>query len=301
MSLVRGRQLPTVPDPAPATRRPESALPDPIRLNLQFPFRPSSGSLSPQTESPNLSMTTDYDQIAKEYQASKLQPWRTHLERYTLLRLTGQVANLKALDLACGDGYYTRLLRRLGANPVTGVDLSQGMIDLARAQEKTTPLGLQYAVGDATKLQLAADHDLVFAAYLLNYARTYAELLAMCEAIARHLKPGGRFVAVNNNPDDPPSNFDTGLLYGYSKKLTGQLEEGAPITWRFHLPEGTIEVTNYHLSIPTMERAMHAAGLENIRWHQPQVSPEGRQQWGESHWMPFLQNTPITFFEATKR
>lgn len=79
-------------------------------------------------------MTTDYDQIAKEYQASKLQPWRTHIERYTLLRLTGQVANLKSLDLACGDGYYTRLLRRLGANPVTGVDLSQGMIDLARAQ-----------------------------------------------------------------------------------------------------------------------------------------------------------------------
>ena len=36
-------------------------------------------------------MTTNYDGIAKEYQASKLQPWRTHIERYTLLRLTGDV------------------------------------------------------------------------------------------------------------------------------------------------------------------------------------------------------------------
>ena len=69
-------------------------------------------------------MTTNYDGIAKEYQASKLQPWRTHVERHTLLRLTGDVRGLKTLDLACGEGSSTRLLRRLGADPVVGVDLS---------------------------------------------------------------------------------------------------------------------------------------------------------------------------------
>jgi hypothetical protein len=31
---------------------------------------------------------TNYNGIAKEYQASKLQPWRPHIERSTLLRLT---------------------------------------------------------------------------------------------------------------------------------------------------------------------------------------------------------------------
>lgn len=246
-------------------------------------------------------MTTDYNKIAKEYQESKLQPWRTHIERYTLLNLTGQVQNLKTLDLACGDGYYTRLLCRLGAAPVTGVDLSQGMIDLALSQENNEPLGIQYAVGDASGINFGATHDLVFAAYLLNYASNFEELLAMCEAIARNLKPGGRFVAVNNNPDDPPSNFETGRIYGFSKRLAGHLENGAPIIWSFHLPEGTIEVTNYYLSTPTMERAMQAAGLENIRWYKPQVSPEGLQQWGELHWRPFMKHSPITFFECTKR
>ena len=94
-------------------------------------------------------MTTDYDGIAEEYQASKLQPWRFHVERHTLLRLTGDVRGARTLDLACGEGHYTRLLRKLGADPVVGVDLSPAMIDLARAQEAADPLGIRYGVGDA--------------------------------------------------------------------------------------------------------------------------------------------------------
>jgi 2-polyprenyl-3-methyl-5-hydroxy-6-metoxy-1,4-benzoquinol methylase len=245
-------------------------------------------------------MTTDYDQIAKEYQASKLQPWRTHIERFTLLRLTGKVAGLRALDLACGEGYYTRLLRRLGAGPVTGVDLSQGMIDLARAQEAKDPLDVQYEAADARVVDQRQGNDLVFAAYLLNYAQDYDELLAMCQAIAQNLKPGGRFVTVNNHPGDPPANFATGRMYGYSKQLDGPLVDGAPIHWRFHLPEGTIQVTNYYLAPATMERAMTAAGLRDIRWHPAEVSPEGRAQWGDAHWQPFLAQPPIAFLDCVK-
>jgi len=245
-------------------------------------------------------MTTNYDGIAKEYQASKLQPWRTHIERYTLLRLTGDVRGLNALDLACGEGYYSRLLRELGADPIVGVDLSSAMIDLARAQEVAEPLGIRYCVGDARSVDQGPLADLVFAAYLLNYARDYAELLGMCEAIARNLKPGGRFVTVNNHPDDPPDNFKTGRIYGYSKRLEGALEEGTPIVWRFHLPEGDIEVTNFYLKLATMELALKSAGLRNIRWHSPEVSPEGLQQSREGHWHSFLTRPPIVFLECVK-
>ena len=120
------------------------------------------------------------------------------------------------------------------------------MIKLARSQETSEPLGIQYCVGDASAIDFGATSDLVFAAYLLNYASNYEELLSMCEAIARNLKPGGRFLTVNNNPNDPPSNFETGRVYGYSKRLQGSLQEGAPIIWSFHLPEGTVEVTWFH-------------------------------------------------------
>ena len=53
-------------------------------------------------------MDTDYDRIAEQYQRARLRPWRTHIERYTPLRLAGDVAGKAVIDLACGEGYYTR-------------------------------------------------------------------------------------------------------------------------------------------------------------------------------------------------
>lgn len=246
-------------------------------------------------------MTTDYNQIAKEYQASKLQPWRTHVERATLLQILGSIEGLRTLDLACGEGYYTRLLRRLGAQQVCGIDLSSKMIDLAREQERSERLGIQYRVGDAREVDCGASLDLVFAAYLLNYACNVRELSAMCRAIARSLKPGGRFVTVNNNPDDPVSNFEAGRGYGYSKRLEGSLEEGSPIVWSLHLPDKTIEVTNYYLKKSTLESALDAAGMGSIRWHAPRVSDAGIEQYGVEYWQPFLEQPPIVFLECFKR
>lgn len=245
-------------------------------------------------------MDTDYDQIAGQYKRAKLHPWRTHIERYTLLRLVGDVTGKAVIDLACGEGYYTRELRRRGAAPVVGVDLSRGMIALAEAEEARRPLGIEYRIGDAKALDAAGEFDLVFAAYLLNYARTAEELAQMCRAVARALRPGGRFVTVNSHPADPPANFGAGRPYGFSKRLEGALVEGAPIVWEFFLPEGHIEVTNYHLSVTTMNEAFRAAGLREVRWHAPEVSPEGLREFGPEHWAAFLACPPVAFIDCVK-
>src|SRR5581483_1962544 len=71
-------------------------------------------------------MTTNYDPIAEKYKRAKQQPWRTHVESYTLMELIGNVAGKSVVDLACGEGYYTRMLRHAGAAKAVGVDLSQG-------------------------------------------------------------------------------------------------------------------------------------------------------------------------------
>jgi ubiquinone/menaquinone biosynthesis C-methylase UbiE len=39
------------------------------------------------------------------------------------------------LDLACGEGFYTRRIKQRDAARVVGVDVSQPMIELARAEE----------------------------------------------------------------------------------------------------------------------------------------------------------------------
>ncbi len=145
-------------------------------------------------------MTTDYDPIAEQYRLCKRQEWRVFVEAHTLMEIVGTERGA-ALDIACGEGFYTRLLRQRGAARVTGIDLSSQMIELARRQEALLDLGVTYLCGDATRLPPTAEYDLALAAYLLNYAHDRSELQAMCSAIAGVIKPGGRFITVNCNPE----------------------------------------------------------------------------------------------------
>lgn len=243
---------------------------------------------------------TDYDRIAEEYKRSKFQPWRKHVECYTLFRLIGDVTGLAVLDLACGEGFYTRRLAERGASRVVGVDRSGGMIELARAEEARAPLGIEYLVADVEGLNPPGGFDLVVAAYLLNYADSRAASSEMCQAIGRCVKPGGRFVTVNNNPDEPPEHYPSGQQYGFLKGGPGGSVTGTPITWTFFLEDGSFELTNYYLDRASVEADLLASGLRDIRWHPPEVSPDGLEEFGAAFWAPFLDFPPVIFLEATR-
>ena len=244
--------------------------------------------------------TTNYDPIAEQYKRSKEQPWRTHIESFTLLELIGDPTGRSVLDVACGEGFYTRMLRQRGASKATGVDLSKGMIELAEKQEAENRLGIAYLVGDATNLNLPADYDIVVAAYLLNYARNRQELQAMCSGVAKCLKPGGRFVTVNCNPALDFSSTPSYRKYGFETSVSDGLEEGAPIKWTFFLDDGSFEIENYHLDVAIHEESLRAAGFREIHWHRPRISPQGEAEFGGNFWTTFLSHPPATFIECIK-
>jgi SAM-dependent methyltransferase len=241
-------------------------------------------------------MATNYDAITEEYQRSKLQPWRKHIETHSLFELTGDLTGKRVLDLACGEGFHTRLLVHRGASSVVGVDLSGGMIDLARSQEALDPLGIEYLVDDARSLDLGERFDLVFAAWLLNYAEVYDDLLAMFQTIARHLAPGARFVTINNNPDYR-GQLDSMRPYGFTRAAPEPVD-GAPTEWTFFLSDGPFSIMNYYLSIDTHERAMAEARLVSPRWVHAQVDPEGIDELGDDHWSAFLDLEPAILLEC---
>jgi 2-polyprenyl-3-methyl-5-hydroxy-6-metoxy-1,4-benzoquinol methylase len=156
-------------------------------------------------------MTAVYDKFAKQYKASKRLPFRElpfreYIEWYSYNKLLGDVSQKSVLDLACGEGYYTRRIKRKGAGTVVGVDISEKMIRLAKQQEQNHPLEIDYLLGDVMALANIGKFDLVVASYLLNYAQTKEQLLKMFQTIAANLKSGNRFVGINNNPDQPPIN-----------------------------------------------------------------------------------------------
>lgn len=245
-------------------------------------------------------MTTNYDPIAEQYKRSKQQPWRIFVECFTLMKLIGDPRGVSVLDVACGEGFYTRMIRERGASRVTGVDLSQGMIELARRQETQHPLGIEYVVGDARNLPEVGPFDLAMAAYLLNYARDRDELRAMYEGIARSLRPGGRFVTVNGNPALTFPDAPSYRQYGFETRVQGPWQEGVPITWTFYVSDGSFDLENYHLSTATHEAACRRAGFRQIRWHAAELAPEGLSGHDRAFWSPFLERPPIAFIECVR-
>lgn len=245
-------------------------------------------------------MTTNYDPIAEQYKRSKQQPWRTHIEAFSLMALIGDPSGKSVLDMACGEGFYTRMVRQGGAAKVTGVDLSQGMIELARKQEEANKQGIKYVVGDARHLALPEKCDLVLAAYLLNYARNRAELRAMCHGIANCLKAGGRFVTVNSNPALDFSRAPSYRKYGFETSVAGPWQPGAAIKWTFYLEDGSFEIENYYLDVGIHEQALRSAGFREIRWHGPRLSPDGEVTHGRDFWKTFLDHPPIALIECVR-
>jgi len=241
---------------------------------------------------------TDYDAIAAKYKRSKQIPWRTYIESFTFLQLVGRLSGQTVLDLACGEGFYTRLLKTHGASRVLGVDLSRRMIELARASDLESPLGVEYTVGDAREFRTEEQFDLVTAAYLLNYADTEEALAAMCLTISTALKPGGRFVTVNNNPSQSPTRFEATRKYGFTKSISEDLRPGTPITYTVFQDGESFSFENYYLSRSAHDRALARAGLQEIEWLPPLVSPEWQGEPG--HWDAFFADPSIVFLQCRK-
>ncbi len=72
-----------------------------------------------------------------------------HCQDPVIFRTLGDIRGKSLLDLACGDGFYTRRFRtECAADPVVGIDLSPKQIEQAEAIEQREQLGIKYKVGD---------------------------------------------------------------------------------------------------------------------------------------------------------
>jgi len=243
-------------------------------------------------------VTTDYEDIADDYVHSKMHPWRTHIECHSLNQAIGDPAGCEVLDLACGDGFHTRRVKRMGSARTVGVDLSQAMLDRAKTRENQEKLGIEFVQADARALPDVGQFDLVVAAYLLNYARDAQELAQMLGSVARALKPGGRFVTINANPFFDFAATPDFRKYGFDVRCDPGKAEGSPILWSVFLENETFEIENYFLSPATLERVLKDSGFRDVRWRRPEVSAEGIATFDEPFWRTFLERPPVVVLEC---
>ena len=241
----------------------------------------------------------EYDEIARQYRDSKQLSFRDHIERFTLFLTIGDIRGARVLDFACGDGFYTRLLKQAGAYSAVGVDVSREMILLAKENERKHPLGCQYIQSDAAAYQHDEPVDLVLAAYLLNYAQTREDLVGFCRTCWNSLKPGGRFVGVNDNPFIPSEGPLSYLTYGFDRGFqTFPPREGDVIQYTFPSPDGTsFGFKNYFHKPTTYEQAFREAGYSEFQWVPVALEPSQQEN---AYWDVFMDDPPIIGFSATK-
>ena len=103
-----------------------------------------------------------------------------------------------ALDLACGTGRLTEKLANSGLH-VTGLDISQSMIDYAIAKSKG--LNINYVHGDVQNFRLKHKYDLItMAGNAFQALLTDTDQRAMFACVKAHLKLDGVFVFDTRRP-----------------------------------------------------------------------------------------------------
>lgn len=122
--------------------------------------------------------------------------WERAMEHADLLALLPEVDGRRVLDLGCGAGQLAHHLATAGAAEVVGVDVSERMLAVARA-EWAHPR-VTYCHGAVEKVEFpAARFDLVVSSLVLHYVHDYPGLVLR---ISGWLTTGGVLVYSTEHP-----------------------------------------------------------------------------------------------------
>ncbi|HPO61388.1 MAG TPA: class I SAM-dependent methyltransferase, partial [Exilispira sp.] len=95
------------------------------------------------------------------------------------------------LDLGCGSGRHDYEFFKKGYQ-VTGVDLSQSMLELTKDLPGNN---IEFFHGDVRTIDLKKKFDVVISLFhILSYQQTNDDVIAFFETVKKHLKPEGIFI-----------------------------------------------------------------------------------------------------------
>jgi len=141
--------------------------------------------------------STNWNNVAdwyNEYLEDRSDTYQTKVIWPNLRRILDPKPEQHILDLACGQGFFSRALAQAGAR-VTGVDAAKHLIELARKQSPE----IDYHVAEADHLPFlkAQNIDAIIIILALQNIENFHGVIKEC---ARVLKPTGRLVMVLNHP-----------------------------------------------------------------------------------------------------
>jgi 2-polyprenyl-3-methyl-5-hydroxy-6-metoxy-1,4-benzoquinol methylase len=215
------------------------------------------------------------------------------------------------LDVACGNGVFSRRLAELGAT-VEAVDFSEKFVELARARTEEAGYGdaVEYLVADATdEEQMLTLREGRFDAAVCNMALMDMPAIDPLLRALRHLlKPEGRFVfsvqhpAFNSNAIRLALEIedrDGTLVETYSVKVTGYLQ--VPPGKGGGMPGEPVPHPYFHRPLSELFGACFKAGFTVDGVEEPSFAkPENSSRLDASplSWENFVEIPPVLVARA---
>lgn len=160
----------------------------------------------------SLTVGKSYSQIAPVYDTLMgevdYQGWVFYITE--ILSKNGIGPPAKIIDLACGTGTATLMLAEAGFS-LTGLDISDEMLAVARAKSDSKKIGIGWRQGDMRRFKLDEPVDAAICLFdSVNYLTEEPELLDFFACVRNSLRPGGMFLFDMNTIQALANNWGNG-------------------------------------------------------------------------------------------
>lgn len=182
-----------------------------------------------------------YEMIGRNIEA------RSEDDKYLIDTLPLDLKRKSVLDMGCGNGRYSELFCRLGAEKVIGFDLSQEMVAEAKKRKIKYDLKqLEIIRADINEMPFAEHRfDLIFSRFSLMYGK---DLNSVMGKVAQILKDKGEMYALTNIAFIPKPNL--------SKKIKEK-----PVPLELVLGDKKIRLLNYAHTLEEYKKGFVKANL----------------------------------------
>lgn len=188
------------------------------------------------------------------------------LEERTISLMLPAVANLRALDVACGTGRWMARLVACGAASVFGLDLSPQMLECAA---RKASLRGQLVQGDCSELPIRSGMaDLILCSFVVGYLNDLSGLMG---ELIRVASPRAEIFLSDVHPSCHRRGWKRAFRYR----------------------DEVLEIENTKYSIAQIVRIGQASGLRLIDHAEP--------HWGEPEWQVFQMAGKMHVYEESRR
>ena len=171
------------------------------------------------------------------------------------LKLLGDVANRKAVDLGCGVGQNAIALAKSQAM-VTAVDFSSNQLFEAKKLARQENVSIEFINSDIVHLSILDDEsfDIAISACAMAFVR---DIQTAFSEVCRILKPGGRFVVSIMHPmqyilDGEEDSMYFNSTFPFNPRL---------LKWSWDFPEKSVKFQHYLRSIAEYHNCLTQVGF----------------------------------------